>query len=312
MLISLKGVRNMSKFKTVLTLVKKPRKMIRILGDKGFFNWLPDRPYLKLVYWGETGRKLDLKNPETYNEKLQWIKLYDRKPEYVIYVDKFAVRDYIKQTIGDGYLIPLIGVYNTVDEIPWDNLPNKFVLKCTHGSGSNIICRDKQQLDIEESKRKLKRWMKKNWFWFGREWSYKDTEPRMICEKYLVDESGTELKDYKIFCFDGRPKLIQVDFGRFTDHKRNLYSTEWQFIDGIIKYPNQPSFNIKKPRKLDDMLRCASILSKNIPHVRIDFYSINEQIYFGEMTLYHGSGYEKFKPEGLGILMGSWINLAME
>lgn len=299
----------MTKLKTLIYFYKNPRKLIRLLGDYKLFNWLPDQIYLKFVYWGETGKKLNLDTPITFNEKLQWIKLNDRKPEYSKYADKYNVRSYVSKIIGEQYLIPLLGVYDSVEEIDWDSLPNKFVLKCTHGSGSNIICTDKEILDIEVTKMKLGKWMKKSWYWFGREWCYKDIKPRIICEKYLVDESGTELKDYKIFCFNGEPKLIQVDFSRFVEHKRNLYSVDWKYVDGTIKYPNQPSFNIKKPQKLDDMLRCAKILSGNIPHVRIDFYSINDQIYFGEMTFYHGSGYEEFEPESLGILMGSWIDL---
>src|SRR5690606_20869532 len=152
---------------------------------------------------GETGKFLNLRNPKTYNEKLQWLKLYDRNIDYLKYVDKYEVRSYIKEKIGEEYLIPLIDVYDSVEEIDWDSLPDKFVLKCTHGSNCNIICKDKKELDIEDSKNKLEKWMKKSWYWFGREWVYKDLKPRIICEKYMVDESGVELKDYKFFCFNG-------------------------------------------------------------------------------------------------------------
>ena len=222
------------------------------------------------------------------------------------------MRLYIAKTIGDTYLIPLLGIYNSVEEINWDLLPNKFVLKCTHGSGANIICMDKNKLDIQASKMKLNKWMKRSWYWFGREWSYKNVKPRIICEKYMVDESDKELKDYKIFCFNGEPKLIQVDFNRFAEHKRNIYTTDWEYVDLSIKYPNQHAFIIPKPKKLDKMLRFSRLLSKNIPHVRVDFYSVYNQKFFGEMTFYHGSGFEKFTPESYNKLLGRWIDLSNE
>lgn len=296
----------------MVSYIKNPLKIIRAMCTRRILNWLPDRPYLKLFYLAETGKKLNLNKPITFNEKIQWLKLYERKPEYSIYVDKYAVRSYIAKTIGDTYLIPLLGVYNSVEEINWDLLPNKFVLKCTHSSGANIICTDKNKLDIQASKMKLNKWMKRSWYWFGREWSYKKVKSRIICEEYMVDESGTELKDYKIFCFSGVPKMIQVDFNRFVEHKRNLYDIEWNYINASIQYPNDPRVKIKKPDRLKTMLELAKILSKDCSHVRVDFYLINEQMYFGELTFYHGSGYEKFDPESLGIEMGNWIKLPIK
>jgi len=270
---------------------------------------IPDEIYIKLQYRYHLGEKLNLSSPRKFNEKIQWLKLYDRKPEYISYVDKYLVREYIRNKIGERYLIPLIGVYDNVDEIDWVNLPNSFVLKCTHGSSSNIICPEKSKLDIKEANKKLKRWLKKNWYWYGREWPYKYVRPRIICEKYMVDESGIELKDYKIFCFNGEPKLIQVDFGRFSNHQRNIYDTNWNYINASIKYPTNPNKIIEKPKKLDEMLSIAKILSEGIPHIRVDLYSINELIYFGELTLYHGSGYEKIVPDTLNIIMGDWLEL---
>ncbi|UJL48319.1 glycosyl transferase [Virgibacillus sp. NKC19-16] len=293
----------------VLKYIKNPLNLVGLLGARGFLNWVPDKLYLKVIFRAKTGKKLNLDNPRSYNEKLQWFKVYDRKEEYCKYVDKYEVRSYVSRKLGQDYLIPVIGVYDSVEEIDWNALPNQFVLKCTHGSGTNIICNNKEELDINASKKMLNRWMKKNWYWYGREWPYKNVRPRIICEKYMVDESGTELKDYKIFCFNGEPKLIQVDFGRFTEHKRHLYSTDWEFIDAEINHiPNNPSI-IPKPRSLDEMLRCAGIISKYIPQVRVDFYSINNQIYFGEMTFSHHSGFAKFEPESLEMQMGEWIKL---
>ncbi|WP_218162511.1 ATP-grasp fold amidoligase family protein [Alkalibacterium sp. 20] len=291
------------------SLVKTPRRLIRRLGNKYLLNWLPDYIYIRLVYWGETGQKLNIKNPKSYNEKIQWIKLYDRKTLYNVIADKYAVRAYVREKIGEKYLIPLIAVYDNVDEIEWDSLPKKFVLKCTHGSGSNIICSGKKDLDIIAAKRKLNKWMKKNWFWFGREWAYKDIKPRIICEDYMTDESGVELKDYKIFCFNGEPKLIEVDFDRHSNHQRNLYTLDWEYIDATIKYPNDSTKIINKPTQLTELLELARKLSENIPHARIDFYSIDDNIYFGEITLYHGSGFERFEPQSLGLELGDCIKL---
>ena len=270
---------------------------------------IPDKTYLKLQYKYHFDKKLNLDNPITYNEKIQWLKLNDRRPEYTTYVDKYSVREYIKNKIGETYLIPLIGVFDSVENIDWDSLPNSFVLKCTHGSSSNIICKDKSTLDIHDSKCILEKWMNKNWFWYGREWPYKNVRPRIICEKYMVDESKVELKDYKIFCFNGEPKLIQVDFNRFDNHQRNIYDINWNYINASIKHPTNPKKAIKRPDGLEEMLRIARILSKEIPHVRVDLYSINELTYFGELTFYHGSGYEKIEPQSLNDAMGSWIEL---
>ena len=299
----------MTKVKVLISILKKPSSVIRIMGDKRLLNWIPDALYLKIIYRAETGKRLDLKHPKTYNEKLQWLKLYDRRPEYTMMVDKYEVRKYVAEKIGEEYLIPLIGVYDSVDEIPWEELPDKFVLKCTHGSGSNIICSNKRKLDIEEAKKKLRKWMKKNWYWFGREWVYNNINPRIVCEKFMVDESGEELKDYKIFCFNGEPKLIQVDFDRFKGHKRNIYDLDWDFVDLTIKYPRDPNRTIARPDKLDEMLNIARKMSAGIPHVRVDLYSIGDKIYFGELTFTHGSGYEPFYPESYNELFGSWLKL---
>jgi hypothetical protein len=263
-----------------------------------------------MAYWLTFKETISYDNTKKMSEKYQWLKLYDRNPIYTIYVDKYTVRTYVAEVIGREYLIPLIGVYCSVDEIPWESLPNKFVLKCTHGSSSNIICHDKSILKIEKASRQLRKWMRRNWFWYGREWPYKNVEPRIICEKLLVDESGYELKDYKIFCFHGEPKLIQVDFNRFTNHKRNIYSTDWELLDLCITYQNDSEKIIKKPVFLDKMLDIARRLSQEIPHVRIDLYLSEEQIYFGEMTFYHGAGFEKFNPEIYDYLLGSWLDLS--
>ncbi|NPV51417.1 MAG: glycosyl transferase [Candidatus Methanofastidiosum sp.] len=283
--------------------------ILKKLKIDGLLKFIPDSLYLRFAYYVKVGKKLNLRNPQTFNEKIQWLKLYDRKPEYTKLVDKYEVRKYIAETIGEEYLIPLLGVYDNFDEIDFDALPNEFVLKPNHTSGNIYICKDKLKINYVELKKEVNMWLKRRYYWVHREWPYKNIKPRIICEKYMVDESGIELKDYKIFCFNGEPKLIQVDYDRFSGHKRNLYDTEWNYIPASIQYPTDPNTIIKKPNKLNEMLKLARILSKDYPHVRVDFYYVNDRIYFGEMTFYHGAGYEKFEPESLEMEMGSWLEL---
>jgi len=295
----------------VAQYAKKPRKLVRALGRRGFFNWLPDRLYLKFIFYGETGKRLNLVDPFTFNEKLQWLKIYDRNPLYHKLVDKYDVRKYIADIIGDEYLIPLIGVWNNVDSICFDKLPENYVIKCTHGSSSNIICKDNNSLNIHETKLQLVKWMKYNWYWFGREWPYKNIKPRIIAEEYLVDESGYELKDYKIHCFNGEPKLIQVFFGRGNVLKHKFYDVSWNYISISTNYPTDPVTVINKPERLLDILELAKKLSEGIPYIRVDFYSVGNKIYFGELTLYPASGFGSISPKVWDSTLGSWINLKL-
>ena len=269
---------------------------------------IPDKLHLKIMFRYHMGKKLDFKNPKTYNEKLQWLKIYDRNPKYIELVDKFAVRKYISETIGEKYLIPLLGVYNSVEEIEWSKLPNKFVLKCTHGSTCNIICSDKKNLDISKAKIKLNKWIKRNWFWYGREWPYKDIRPKIICEKYMVDESGTELKDYKFFCFNGEPKAMFVATDRGIDTRFDFFDIEFNHIPVMQHYKNATK-HINKPIGFSEMVNLARKLSKGIPHVRVDFYDINGKVYFGELTLFHFSGFRKFEPDKYDKIFGDWLEL---
>lgn len=307
--IFMKEVNYMQTNKRIYNLIRNPQKIIFLLGSRGFFNFIPDKAYLNLMYKLTIGKRLNLYSPKTFNEKLQWLKLYDRNPLYTQLVDKYEVRKYIAETIGEEYLVPIIGVWDKFEDIDFSKLPDQFVLKCTHDSGGHVICKDKNKLNIEEARRKINKSLKRNYFYCGREWPYKNVKPRIICEKYMVDESGIELKDYKIFCFSGEPKIIQVDYNRFINHKRNLYDIQWNFIPVSIQYPNNLKVKINKPERLDEMLKLAKVLSKDYPHVRIDFYSINEKIYFGEMTFYPEAGFGKFYPEKFGVQMGKWINL---
>ncbi len=268
-----------------------------------------DELYLKIVYFLTFGKWLDFKNLQTFNEKIQWLKIHNNTPLHTQMVDKYAVREIIKRKLGDNYLFPLLGVWNSFDEIDFDALPDQFVLKSTHDSGSIVFCRDKTTFDYKKARKKIEKALKRNYYWLGREQPYKNVQPRIIAEPLMHDESGTDLKDYKLFCFDGEVKMIQVDFDRFANHHRNLYTPDWNLIDAFILYPNNPNRNIEKPAILPEMLKYASELSKGFPFVRIDFYIINNQLYFGEFTFHHGGGLERIRPKGFNHTLGDYINI---
>ena len=282
---------------------------IRLIFDK-LKSLIPDKIYLKLQYWYHFKKILNLRNPKTFNEKIQWLKLYDRKPEYTQFADKYEVRKYIKETIGEEYLIPLIGVYNNVDEINWDSLPDKFVLKCTHGSQCNIICKDKTKLDIEESKKKLRKWINRNWYWYGREWPYKNIKPRIIIEKYLIDKDDKSLTDYKIFCFSGKPLYCQVIRGRGHNETIDFYDKDWNCMpfSGLRSLPKS-NREYNKPEKYEEMFKIAGILSDNLPFIRVDLYYVNKQIFFGELTFSPAGGFGRFTPDEWNYRIGNLIKL---
>lgn len=272
-----------------------------------FFRFIPDEIYLKILYRLRMGKRLNLDNPQTFNEKLQWLKLYDRKPIYTTMVDKFEAKKYVASIIGEEYIIPTLGVWERFEDIDFNQLPDQFVLKCTHDSGGLVICRDKSSLDIEAARKKIKSSLKTNYYWVFREWPYKNVYPRIIAEQYLEDESKTELKDYKVFNFDGEPKLIEIDFDRFFSHKRNIYTTDWELINMAIQYPTDPNRNFDKPTVLEEIIDLSRKLSASIPHLRTDFYCIGDRILFGELTFYHESGFGKFSSPEWDYILGSWI-----
>lgn len=291
-------------------VMNNPYILLRGLVIRKPFYWLPEKLILKVLYKTEMSKKLDFNNITTFNEKLQWLKLYDRDPKYTRLVDKYEVRGFISETIGKEYLIPLLGVWDTVEEIDWDSLPNQFVLKCTHDSGGVIICKDKSKFDIQAAKEMLEELQKKNFFYAGREWPYKNVAPRIIAEKLMVDDSQISLKDYKIFCFDGEPKLIQVMSDRTEKgFDLNHYDVNWNELNierkGIKRNPN----TIEMPKKLNEMLDISEKLSNGMSFVRVDLYFINDEIYFGELTFYPSSGYMDFVNYEDDFQLGSWINL---
>lgn len=284
------------------------------LNYRKMLNWLPDKIFLKAAFRARFGRKLDLNNPKTFNEKLQWLKLYDRKPEYTKMVDKYLVRDYVKEKIGEEYLIPLLGVWENPEKINFDELPMQFVLKCNHNSGLGMcICKDKNSLDINKVKAELKKGIDQNYYLTGREWPYKDVPIRIIAEKYMVDESGYELKDYKFYCFDGKVKLVMINSDRMSleKTKANYFDENYQPLDFVWGYENA-EIPPQKPEKFEEMKYLAEKLSENISHVRIDFYQTPSGIYFGEITFFDGCGFDAIEPIEWDYKIGSWLKLPME
>lgn len=283
------------------------RKKVGNILKKGPFQWIPDELYLKLRFYIDLGRRLDLDNPRTYNEKIQWLKLHDRRSEMIGFVDKYAVRDYIKQIIGEKYLVPLLGVYNRFAEIDFEQLPNAFVLKCTHDSGGYVICKDKSKLNLRAAQRTLGKRLKLNYYDRFREWPYKYVKPRIICEEYLQDN----ITDYKFLCFHGEPKLIQVHRDRENGHTLDFYDVNWHKTS-IRRFTKTAEGLIPRPQCLEEMLWVAQKLSKDEIHVRIDLYEVDGKVYFGEKTYYSGSGLVPFAKDEYDELLGCWIRLPVE
>ncbi len=252
------------------------------------------------------GYKVNIKEPSTFNEKIQWLKLNNKDKRLSIFADKIEVREFIKTKIGEEYLVPIHKIYNSYKEIKPENLPQSFVLKAAHGSGWNILCKDKTELDFSKLKQKVKKWGNSNYYWVGYEYAYKQIPHRFICEKLLLDEYNNIPMDYKIFCFNGMPTFIQVDLDRFTDHSRLFYDLDWEKMDMAIGYKPSKT-NVLKPKKLDKMLEISSILSKGFNFVRIDLYNCDGSIYFGEITFYPGEGSEKFTPQELDKKYGDLL-----
>lgn len=281
------------------------------LNYRKMLNWLPDKVFLNAAFRARFGRKLDLKNPKTFNEKLQWMKLYNRNPVYTMMVDKYLVRNYVREIIGEEYLIPLLGAWDDPDKIDFDKLPMQFVLKCNHNSGLGMcICKDKNKLDIAKVKNDLRKGIKQDYYLTGREWPYKNVPRKIIAEKYMVDESGYELKDYKYYCFDGKVRIVMINSDRMSslETKANYFDENYQPLDFVWGYENA-KIPPAKPEKFEEMKSLAEKLSKGIPHVRIDFYQTPQGIFFGEMTFFDGSGFDAIEPIEWDYKIGSWINL---
>jgi hypothetical protein len=287
------------------------RNILRILF-KSISVFLPDCIFLRIKFLFHLNELLNLKNPKTFNEKLQWLKLYDRNPEYTKMVDKYEVREHIKDKLGEEFLIPLLGVYESFDEINFDELPNQFVLKTTHDSGGVVICSDKSKLDIIQAKKKINKSLKRNYYWHAREWPYKNVKPRIVCEKFISDNPNcTNLTDYKFYCFNGFVDSVMLCIDREKgEPKFYFFNKRWELKRYNILGKNAPKdFTIPKPRCIDKMFDIAENLSKNIPFVRIDMYISKEKIYFGEFTFYPSSGMDPNYLTETDILFGDMINI---
>ena len=254
--------------------------------------------------------RLNLKNPQSFNAKLQWIKLYDRNPLYTKLVDKYRVKEYVRECVGNEHVIPLLGVWDNVDEIEWDVLPKQFVLKVNHDCGGQIICKDKSKLNVEEAKLKLRNAFDRNYYYEGREWPYKNVQPKVFAEAYMEDEYG-ELRDYKFFCFDGIVKAMFIASDRQTEGsevKFDFFDADFNHLPFTQGHPNAP-IQPSKPKNFEEMKRLASMLSKGLPEVRVDFYDVNGRIFFGEFTFFHFGGMVPFEPVQWDYTFGSWIKL---
>ena len=292
-------------------VIKNPSKIVEYLAAKGHMRWMNDKMFIKFLYRGHMGKKLNLKNPHSFSEKLQWLKLYDHQDIYTILVDKYAVRNYIRDKIGEEYLIPLHGKWDRVEDVDFESLPNQFVLKCNHDSGSVIACYDKSKFDIDAAKKKLKKCLSNGTYWYTREWPYKNIKPCIIAEKYMEDETYHELRDYKFFCFDGVPKAMFIATERLNPDKPTAFDFfDMDFNHLPIKqgHPNADKIP-DKPHNFEEMKELAKVLSEGFPHVRVDLYEINGKVYFGELTFYHFGGVEPFVPDEWDEMFGNWLKL---
>ncbi len=279
-------------------------------AQRGFYRSMPDEEFLCRMYEAKTGKKLELEHPVEFNQKLQWMKLYYRNPLLTTLVDKAEAKKYVAERIGEEYIIPTYGVWNSFDEIDFDQLPEQFVLKGTHDSKSVVVCRDKSKLDWKKAKKTIDASLSKNYYEKYREWAYKDVPPRVIAEKFMQDDSGEELSDYKVMCFGGEPKIIQVHHGRFSYHTQDIYDQDWNKmdIDQGATMPTSPE-EMPKPAFLEEMLRLSRTLAEGFPEVRVDWYYAENHLYFGEMTFYDAAGWDDFRPDIWNKIIGDWIVL---
>lgn len=281
-------------------------KLLSVFGKN-----MSDEKFSRIIYKINTGRKLDLSNPQTYTEKLQWLKLHDRKPEYTMMQDKYAVRDYVAKTIGGEYLVPLIGVWNDANDIDFDKLPNQFVLKCNHDCASVVICRDKGSLDIDFAKKKLNTCLHKNYFYSSREWAYKDIKPLIMAEKYMSNKNGEPLVDYKFFCFSGKARMVYLGTGEpHTDQQRiDYFDMDFNHLPirrGAIPWADK---QLVKPEGFEELASLAEKIAGEIPFIRVDFYLIDNHPYFGEVAFYPSAGLAEFIPHEWEEKVGEWIQL---
>ena len=301
----------------IIKLLKNPAKIICVLDKWNLSKFVPDKIYLKLQYRATMGRQLDLKAPKSINEKLQWLKLYDRKPEYTRMVDKYEAKSYVAERIGQEYIIPTLGVWDRVEDIDFDALPDQFVLKCTHDSGGLVVCRDKSQLNIEEVKNKLRKSLNKNFYYDYREWPYKNIQRRIMAEKYMEENCSMSdsvpqgLIDYKFYCFNGEPRFLYVSKG-LEDHSTaaiSFITMDWQFAPYVRKDFKPFSEIPARPVTFDRMVEVARELSAGKDFLRVDLYEIDGKVYFSELTFFPSAGTMPFVDYKYDLEIGSMLRL---
>ena len=287
-------------------------KRFEYLAAVGAYNKMPDEEYLKRKFVSKMKYELDLSNPRTFSEKLQWLKIYDRNPLYTRMVDKYAAKKYVAGIIGEEHIIPTIGVWNSFDEIDFDILPEKFVIKCTHDSGGLVIVRDKELLNKKRARKKIQKSLKQNYYYAGREWPYKDVKPRVIVEKYMSDAKQVSgLTDYKFYCFNGEPKYLYVSTGleNHATARISFLNTNWSFASFRRSDYEPLEVLPDKPQRYEEMLEIVRLLSQNIPFLRVDLYEIEGQIYFSELTFTPCSGMMPFDPPEADAYVGKFLEL---
>lgn len=295
-------------------IVRNPALLFLTLGHREWFNWISDKTYLKIAYWARMHKRLNLDNPQTFSEKLQWMKLYDRNPLYTKLVDKYEVKPIVEKRIGSQYIIPTLGVWNSIEEVDWKGLPNQFVIKATHDSGGVVICKDKATFNIEEAISLLKGAGKKNYARFSKEYVYYDVPHRFLEQKFMLPSDASindDLSDYNFYCFNCEPKYCQVIRDRNTKETIDFYDMEWNHMDfvGLNLVAKNGTKPVPCPKKLDEMIGVCRNLSKNIPFVRVDLYVIDGNVYFGEITFYPASGLGLFTPAEWNLKLGEMIKL---
>lgn len=297
----------MNKFAKV---IRNPWLAYNYAAGKGFTDWVPDQPHLKAMYRATIGKRLDLDDPLTFNEKLQWLKIHDRNPLYTTLVDKYRVKQWVTDRIGAEHVTPTYAMWEHAEDIDISGLPERFVLKTNHDSGGVAICRDRATFDLDAAKRILAEHLKTNYFWRTREWPYKDVKPCVFAEEYLDPAEGGDLYDYKLFRFSNGRLITLAMTDRYTDGilSKTFFDEEWHALP-ITEGDHPARPDLQKPAAFNKMKQMAAVLGEGFPFVRVDFYETNGNYYFGEMTLYPNSGFEKFNPSDIDVTFGRWIDL---
>lgn len=297
--------------KSGLLFITEKQYRTKILAWLGMYDNLSDEDYIKKMYYCYFGRKIDLNNPKTFNEKLQWLKLNDRRSEYTSLVDKYEMKKIVSEQIGEKYVVPTYGVWDSFEKIDFSLLPDRFVLKTTHDSGGVVICKNKDTFDLKKAKGILNHSLKNNYYKHTREWPYRNVKPRIIAEKFL-GKDNEEIDDYKVHCFNGEPKITLVCSDRYatTGLTEDFYDNDWNHLK--IKRPgvsNSTKLHAK-PVNFDEMLSISKILSKNHPFIRVDFYLVDNRLYLGELTFYPAGGFDGYEPEEYDMILGKWLDLS--